>query len=126
MNTISETSGTIITYYVVEEYNYDSELEGKSEELDQEMESERGSEKKASKVTEDKKDEVEGDKDKNSNESDSGSGRKASERSKDKKANDTTTSSYQHSLAYFKECWEESGIAKLTKAKTLPVILRGV
>ena len=45
---------------------------------------------------------------------------------KDKKAKRTETSSYRHSLAYFKECWEESGIAKITKAKTLPVILRGV
>ena len=44
---------------------------------------------------------------------------------KDEKAKSTTTSSYRHSLAYFKECWEESGIAKLTKTKTLPVILRG-
>ena len=46
--------------------------------------------------------------------------------SQDKKTKDTTTSSYRHSLAYFKECWEESGIAKLTNTKTLPVILRGV
>ena len=51
---------------------------------------------------------------------------KPNKASQDKKTKDTTTSSYRHSLAYFKECWEESGIAKLTNTKTLPVILRGV
>ena len=43
---------------------------------------------------------------------------------KDKNAKDSPTSSYRHSLAYFKECWEESGIAKITNTTTLPVVVR--
>ena len=151
LKTVPETSGTIITDYVVEEYNYDSEPEGKSKESDQEMknaetedepekikfskdrifqidrgklqnpqndvelsidvikdknikssekikdkkadadsdtdedsdESEKGSKKKASKVSKDKRNNAESDKDEKSDVSDSGSGRKTSEEIKD-------------------------------------------
>ena len=29
-----------------------------------------------------------------------------------------------HSIAYFKECWEASGLAKITGTHSLPVLLR--
>ena len=32
--------------------------------------------------------------------------------------------SHRYSISYFKECWEESGIAKITNTHTLPVIIR--
>ena len=68
LKTVPETSGTIITDYVVEEYNYDSEPEGKSKESDQEMKNAK---------TENEPEKI----------SDSGRGRKTSEGIQDRKAN---------------------------------------